>query len=218
MSETPTKAHAESATQKAVKDKNCKFCGQAFTSSSLGRHLDLYIREHNPKAPDGVHDVEAIRKIRGGVTRRQVNKGSGGSDRRYSATSPATPTAASKKSPAASEDAVSATSPVTRKDSATQLASSYPFNTHRWETTGVINNIPDQEVNGEREQGSSHLAAPGPSRQQPDVNGELQKAQPDMMSKMQDAMDTARAAELALREMISSWRAAKYVLPTMLDF
>lgn len=29
---------------KAAKDRKCQFCGQAFTSSSLGRHLDLYIR------------------------------------------------------------------------------------------------------------------------------------------------------------------------------
>ena len=48
---------------KAAKDKNCPFCGQAFTSSSLGRHLDLYIRAKNPKAPDGIHIVEEIRKL-----------------------------------------------------------------------------------------------------------------------------------------------------------
>jgi hypothetical protein len=29
---------------KASKDRNCPFCNQAFTSSSLGRHLDLYIK------------------------------------------------------------------------------------------------------------------------------------------------------------------------------
>jgi hypothetical protein len=29
---------------KAPKDRNCPFCNQAFTSSSLGRHLDLYIK------------------------------------------------------------------------------------------------------------------------------------------------------------------------------
>ncbi len=35
------------------------------------------------------------------------------------------------------------------------------------------------------------------------------KAQFDMRLKFQDAMDTSKAAELALRELISSWRAAK---------
>ena len=29
---------------KAPKDRSCPFCNQAFTSSSLGRHLDLYIK------------------------------------------------------------------------------------------------------------------------------------------------------------------------------
>ena len=55
----------------APKDKECPFCHQHFTSSSLGRHLDLYIRERNPKEPDGIHIVEEIREIRGNITRRQ---------------------------------------------------------------------------------------------------------------------------------------------------
>ncbi|OTA24154.1 hypothetical protein BTJ68_12613 [Hortaea werneckii EXF-2000] len=36
-----------------------------------GRHLDLYIKPRNPKPADGVHDVEEIKKLRGGITRRQ---------------------------------------------------------------------------------------------------------------------------------------------------
>src|ERR1700743_73218 len=60
---------AENST-KGSKDRNCPFCGQAFTSSSLGRHLDLYIKEKNPKPPDGIHDVDAIRKLRGNITAR----------------------------------------------------------------------------------------------------------------------------------------------------
>ncbi|KAL1629947.1 hypothetical protein SLS54_000806 [Diplodia seriata] len=56
----------------APKDKNCPFCHQPFTSSSLGRHLDLYIKPKNPKAPDGIHNVDEIRRMRGGITRRQA--------------------------------------------------------------------------------------------------------------------------------------------------
>ncbi|KAG9577909.1 hypothetical protein KCV04_g23778, partial [Aureobasidium melanogenum] len=56
---------------KAPKDRNCPFCNQAFTSSSLGRHLDLYIKPKNPKPADGIHDVEKIKVMRGGITRRQ---------------------------------------------------------------------------------------------------------------------------------------------------
>lgn len=94
-------------TTKAPKDKNCPYCGQAFTSSSLGRHLDLYIKSKNPKAPDGIHDVDEIRKLRGSITRRQPR---GGGRRETSA--PRSSHAGSKRSPAASEaDSVSARSP-----------------------------------------------------------------------------------------------------------
>jgi len=55
----------------ASKGRECPFCHQIFTSSSLGRHLDLYIRPKNPKAPDGIHDLTEIRAIRGKITRRQ---------------------------------------------------------------------------------------------------------------------------------------------------
>ncbi|KAF2227386.1 hypothetical protein BDZ85DRAFT_185292, partial [Elsinoe ampelina] len=53
------------------KDKECPFCHQPFTSSSLGRHLDLYIKPKNPKPPDGIHNVARIRELRGKITRRQ---------------------------------------------------------------------------------------------------------------------------------------------------
>ncbi|KAI6802041.1 hypothetical protein KC363_g3244 [Hortaea werneckii] len=71
---TPTSSHhADGSSQnlRSAKDRSCPFCGQAFTSSSLGRHLDLYIKPRNPKPADGVHDVEEIKKLRGGITRRQ---------------------------------------------------------------------------------------------------------------------------------------------------
>ncbi|KAJ4152029.1 hypothetical protein NW765_013561 [Fusarium oxysporum] len=45
---TPQTADSGTPKAGAPKDKNCPFCGQAFTSSSLGRHLDLYIKEKNP--------------------------------------------------------------------------------------------------------------------------------------------------------------------------
>lgn len=94
---------------KAPKDKNCPYCGQAFTSSSLGRHLDLYIKSKNPKAPDGIHNVDEIRRIRGSITRRQPR----GSARR-DASAVGGSQSGSKRSPAASDtDSVSAQSPGT---------------------------------------------------------------------------------------------------------
>lgn len=58
--------------QHAVKDKECQYCHQKFTSSSLGRHLDQYISK---KKPDGIHNVEEIKKIRAGITRRTARGG-----------------------------------------------------------------------------------------------------------------------------------------------
>lgn len=62
---------SDEAALRSAKDRECPFCHQAFTSSSLGRHLDLFIRPNNPKPPDGVHLVDEIRRIRGRITRRQ---------------------------------------------------------------------------------------------------------------------------------------------------
>jgi len=195
-------------TPKAPKDKSCPYCHQAFTSSSLGRHLDLYIKEKNPKAPDGVHNVDEIRRLRGGVTRRQA-KGPF-VRRRNTSVSVGTPTAASKRSPG-SEGAESSMvkSPLSQADAA-QFGRRYPWNTP-WEATGVMNDISagggeagkrnerDEEVEGSR------------SGLQRAASRQAIKQQFEARQRMQDALDTARAAELALRELIGSWRAAKSV-------
>lgn len=97
---------------KAPKDKNCPFCGQAFTSSSLGRHLDLYIKDKNPKPSDGIHNVDEIRKLRGSITRRQPR----GSSRRDTSTPRGTPNA-SRRSPVTSDlESSIATSPALESD------------------------------------------------------------------------------------------------------
>jgi hypothetical protein len=209
MAESPSQTVDN--TPKAAKDKSCPYCGQAFTSSSLGRHLDLYIKEKNPKAPDGIHDVDAIRKLRGAITRRQPR---GSLARRRTSTPAGTPTAASHRSPA-SDDAESSTprSPMVQKDgaqSATSATSKYPFTTP-WEVTGVINDIPSQAGEPAKSsvgEGDGGLEVSRPQQQRA-ASRQVQKAQLDMKQKTQDAMDTARAAELALREIMGSLRAAK---------
>lgn len=193
----------DGSTTKAPKDKNCPYCGQAFTSSSLGRHLDVFIKERNPKPPDGVHDVDAIRKLRGGITRRQPRTSL---TRRETSTPAGTPTAASKKSPGSEAGSSSVRSPAPPKDSQNPP---YPF-TPGWEATGVINNIPGNSDKAapareaEVEQHSARRLVPPRA-----VSKQMVKAQFDMKQKVQEALDTARAAELALREVMSSWRAAK---------
>lgn len=183
---------------KAPKDKNCPYCGQAFTSSSLGRHLDLYIKSKNPKAPDGIHNVDEIRRIRGSITRRQPR---GGGRRDTSTTG-----GGSKRSPAASDtDSVSAQSPGTptealyARDFTTGLAPYVP----RTEATGVINDLLDT---GDGNVGSDATQRPNNQRV---FSRQAMKSSVKIRQRVQDALDTAKAAELALREMISSWRAAK---------
>ncbi|KAI0426252.1 hypothetical protein F5Y09DRAFT_70410 [Xylaria sp. FL1042] len=227
---TNASAAAESpATLKtsAVKDKNCPYCGQAFTSSSLGRHLDLYIKEKNPKPPDGIHDVDAIRKLRESITRRQP-RGSHGRrdrDRDHDASHPGTPGSSSRKSPAPVPSSVS--DPATRPPAIPKEGQfvvdtqtpRFPFQTS-WEATGVINDLPPTTSNhggGSGGAWESFRARASPSRETPARPPNPQRAPSRVAQKMQfdtkqrlaDAMDTARAAELALRELLSSMRAAK---------
>ncbi|KEY66832.1 hypothetical protein S7711_05187 [Stachybotrys chartarum IBT 7711] len=187
-----------------TKDKNCPYCGQAFTSSSLGRHLDLYIKEKNPKPADGIHDVEAIKKLRGSITRRQP-RGSLGGRRRDGSTPASTPKSSMKKE-TSSADSDGYKSPAIPKEGQYVVDSTtnkYGF-TPRWEATGVMNDIPDRN-------GSVDGDGPGkqPRLQRTVSKQVVHKAQFDVKQKLADAVDTARAAELALRELLSSLRAAK---------
>ncbi|KAH7021042.1 uncharacterized protein B0I36DRAFT_28221 [Microdochium trichocladiopsis] len=212
--------------QSAVKDKNCPYCGQAFTSSSLGRHLDLYVKEKNPKPPDGIHDVEAIRKMRSGITRRQPR---GSLARRESSNHVVSTPPSSVKKPSPSRESHSGsvapdTLPTAAAGSDAQLvvdnqAFKYPFQP-TWEATGVILDIPapttgpekTAQVDDAASQGSAASRRINQQSQNQFRNSSgraAQKAQLEARHRLADAMDTARAAELALRELLSSLRAAK---------
>ncbi|KAI0168995.1 hypothetical protein GGR52DRAFT_500942 [Hypoxylon sp. FL1284] len=207
MSEGASAAAAESpgaAKSSAPKDRSCPFCGQAFTSSSLGRHLDLYIKEKNPKAPDGIHDVDAIRKMRGNITRRQPRS----SLARRDPSTPGTPTTSSKKSPAPDSSAKLAAIP---KVSQFVVDNQMPrLFQATWEATGVINDIPagSGDLKGSPDENTGQDSSKRPAVQRA-PSRTVQKSQLDARQKLADAVDTARAAELALRELLSSWRAAK---------
>jgi hypothetical protein len=178
----------------------------------LGRHLDLYIRDKNPKAPDGVHDVDSIRKIRQNITRRQP-KGAG--SRRATSASVGTPASSSRKSPASDDlDSAPARSPLSQKDGSRAKAatgSDYPFKP-RWEATGVINGLSVREGgSAETEGGGVSPGARRPGPLQRSASRQTLKQQLDMRQQVQDAEDRSRAAELALLELLSSFRAAKSV-------
>lgn len=189
-------------TTKASKDKNCPYCGQAFTSSSLGRHLDLYIKEKSPKVPDGIHNVDEIRKLRGSITRRQPR----GRGRRDTSASAHTGSQnGSKRSHVDSDtDSVAKRSLGTPTELESAIDSIQGFTPHTpcWETTGVANGPGVKDVH----HGTDSVRMGNSQRV---FNRQMMKSSLEVRQKVQDALDTARAAELALREVIGSWRAAK---------
>lgn len=209
----------------APKNKNCPYCGQSFTSSSLGRHLDLWIRPNNPRAADGIHDVDEIRRLRGNITRRQMtSKRPSTSSLRSVSTPVGTPVPVQRKSTARKPPAKvidshkSSSLPKDGEYVVDSKLNKWPFSPG-FEATGVLNNIPQRL--SETPQTPEAEPAPEPAKRpglQRQVSRQmLQKAQLDVKQRLTDTMDTARAAELALREVLGSWRAAKYAWPKKLQ-
>lgn len=192
---------ANSKTQHATKDKECPYCHQKFTSSSLGRHLDQFISK---KKPDGVHNVEEIKKIRAGITRRTARGGkrnesvdhtdshdqSGPTSPHSSAThaTPAFPETLSK-APAGSND--------------------IRFNRLGWQATGVITDPLPQSA------GVSSIPSPLTTTGNPSNNAAGAKRSfsvyaADIPSSTSTAAnnETARALELSLREVLDAVNSA----------
>ena len=203
----------------ASKDKSCPFCHQAFTSSSLGRHLDLYIKEKNPKPADGIHDVDEIRKLRGGITRRQPRNST---SKRDDSTPAGTPGIQERRSSLSNPEASGKISPSLGRENGAADAygqigkQGYQVNQACWEATGVINNIPLPR-NGGSAQGWDGEDRDVTNRQEGRSRSVskhiLAKTTFEQKQKMIEALDNAKAAELALRELLGSFRAAKYVYP-----
>lgn len=168
----------------AVKDKSCPYCRQAFTSSSLGRHLDQYLLK---KKPDGIHNVDEIRRVRGGITRRQARTSTG---RRESLE----PSASANKPAAEPRAAIVVNSGKPAAEGYVRMM----FNTPTWHTTGVINDIPSPNMPQDG-LGPQRITPPQPTHT---VNLADQR-QTDSANP-----DTARALELALREVLDNVKAA----------
>ena len=177
----------------AAKDKECQYCHQAFTSSSLGRHLDLYIKGKNAKPPDDLHDVEEIRRLRGNVTRRQARTSL--TKREGSASSNSKPTPLrDQRSP--SLHGGNSNSHVQHQHPDAGPARPY-WHKPSWEATGVINDLPSllDNVPYARMQSPSRKAS---------VKEEIIHKQ-----NVLEERDRARAAELALKEVLDNVKAAK---------
>lgn len=191
-------AAATAAAANTPKDRACPYCRVNFTSSSLGRHLDLYIKEKNPKPPDGIHNVDEIRASRAGITRRQAksSKKHRQHDRAQS----------SQQNGSLEDSASPANSQVDRRMGPYALRNL--FNTPHWTSTGVIT---DSDANQHFLNEDSVIAVESPVP--PNLD-------PVIRNKWAAERERGRAAELALEELIDSIKAASSQpkVPDAFDF
>jgi hypothetical protein len=180
------------------KDKECQYCHQQFTSSSLGRHLDQFIFR---KKPDGIHNVEQIRRLRGGITRRAAKGGANiKGDPEGSNSTPQT-------TPPVNDD-----SPV--GDGCVDLnatpAEGYIIrvNAPNWQSTGVINGLPGSTTVSPALDAA--MSIPG-KRKYSSIETAAAKDILGLRGDLGSEKDTARALELALREVLDTVQAAQYV-------
>ncbi|KAF4547648.1 Hypothetical protein D9617_38g090880 [Elsinoe fawcettii] len=219
--------HHSGSQPKAPKDKECPFCHQAFTSSSLGRHLDLYIKPKNPKPPDGVHNVTRIREMRGKITRRQprnsLKKGEGEGSRdghgsEYgndpeSTTEPLRPLQtnippllAAKRSSLTERETDMLSPAGTFSGNPDRVRPEervkHAFGTSNWQGTGVITGLPSYTADMNRFQHhykNVYSSSPNPAR----ANG---RAHSPLTL---EGDEIGKAAQLALREVLDSLDAAR---------
>ncbi len=178
----------------ASKDKQCQYYHQYFTSSSLGRHLDQFISR---KKPDGVHNVEEIRRLRGGITRRTA-KGSIKQDREGSHSTPYTTSPATHDSPPRE----------TREDLNATPVGGYriSLNAPNWQSTGVINGLPGSAT---ASLASENNTSSFGNRNYSSVETAAAKDILGLRGDLGSERDTARALELALREVLDTIKAAR---------
>ncbi|QIX01686.1 hypothetical protein AMS68_007203 [Peltaster fructicola] len=182
---------------KTAKDRECPFCHQAFTSSSLGRHLDLFIRPVNPKRPDGIHNVDDIRRIRGGITRRQP-KGTGKAHKE-------------RETPSRSVQETRSETGELEDRRTVNVGRQLPKPTHYvnsmdWRATGVINDARlTPSLHGK---GLDHTNGRTPGPQLPPL-----ESRSPVVKQHDEALDeqveTGKAAVLALQEVLESLAAAR---------
>ena len=167
----------------ASKNKQCPFCGDSFTSSSLGRHLDLYIKDKNPKSSDGVHDVDRIRQLRANITRRQPRRSTNKRDS-------STPAGQGHAAPHEDQSLFGIKTPANGAEQHRQ----FHFNKPTWEVTGVMTDIPS----------TSHDNTYESSTRKASNRGEQA-----LKKRLVEDHTRMRAVELALQEVLDSVNSAK---------
>ena len=215
QTDSPAHGDVQSHTPAKVsvpKDRNCPYCHQAFTSSSLGRHLDLYIKPKNPKPPDGIHNVEEIRNMRSSITRRQartpsLKKQQAEAQRIEHINTTAAQNSTVRQILENTESGRSMHSPSTG-DSQPQKNFGLLLNRAHWLATGVINDLPPR-------QDPLQAVRPAPPRE--NARGTSSKTELEAQHRLTDQLEKGKAADLALKEVLHIVMEAKYVsTPTLL--
>ncbi|KAL8681952.1 MAG: hypothetical protein Q9186_001960 [Xanthomendoza sp. 1 TL-2023] len=177
----------DSGKKPAVKNTTCRYCGVPFTTSSLGRHLDLYIREKNPKPADDVHDIDEIRRTRGNVTRRQA---------KTSAKREGSTPSNSKGTPVRDQRSPSSAIQHSGRAQTRGAQSGAQWNRANWQATGVINGLPPTS--------RASTSCPVNRTEGPRSN----KLDITIKEIAIEERDRAQAVEHALKEVLSNIRAA----------
>jgi hypothetical protein len=187
-----TNGIAQGKNPAAAKDKECPYCHQHFTSSSLGRHLDQYIFK---KRPDGIHNVEEIRRQRGGITRRTPRQGLSAKHDRAGSQPTRTSSSEARSPPAANIDLL---------NGKVEGGLGTRLNAFTWHSTGVINDLDTHKLTSQ----TPRALTPTGTKRSWGTYETGQRNAPD--SRVEGDKDTIRALELALREVLDSLQAARY--------
>jgi hypothetical protein len=187
-----TNGIAQGKNPAAAKDKECPYCHQHFTSSSLGRHLDQYIFK---KRPDGIHNVEEIRRQRGGITRRTPRQGLSAKHDRAGSQPTRTSSLEARSPPPTNIDLL---------NGKVEGGVGTRLNALTWHSTGVINDLDTHKLTSQTPRAST----PTGTKRSWGTYETGQRDAPD--SRVEGDKDTIRALELALREVLDSLQAARY--------
>jgi hypothetical protein len=149
----------------------------------------VYIKAKNPKPPDGIHDVDEIRRQRGNITRRQARTSS--AKREGSTTSSVKPAIAhDQRSPSVAQR-------FTNGDLVNKVPTIISLNAPSWEATGVMNDIPSVSSGGR------------PEAKRDQLRRSSHKNETILRKKLNEEREKGRAVELALREVLDSLKAAR---------
>ncbi|KAK5094250.1 hypothetical protein LTS08_008669 [Lithohypha guttulata] len=168
------------AKNSSSKDKDCPYCHQKFTSSSLGRHLDQFLSK---KKPDGIHNVDEIKKLRAGITRRTARGKKGEHNENHDAEKSVEPSPSANPQQPTYQESVNKGIP---------NANDLRFNRMGWQSTGVITDQNHQAASPLLAQSNNSLA------------GQKRSFSAYAADVPASSAETARAMELALREVLDA--------------